>query len=283
MDMLDKYMPTNDFETTLETRAVIEKWYEILEFPKIYDAEFYNALKNIYISDKATLAKYNLKCEDGATNLLSYLYFCEETAEKYRELGIPEDILIATLKDIPTWTVEWSNIKNELYLGEISWLYLHLNVKIFRLGRLQFCMAKSGYDIQKYNIKKGDNIIEVHIPSSGGKLVSDAVGASLDMARNFFAKYFPDFEYSYFTCNSWLLDEKLKLYIGQNSNICRFGDMFDKVDKNKSNKLIRYLFRWDTTEENLKYVACNSAFSEKIKKAVLSGEQFYQTLGVIKK
>lgn len=263
-------------------RPVIEKWYRALPFAKSYDNAFHEALDRIPISDAITLAGYDKTCTDGRRNLLSFLYLCEATAEKYRALGIPEDILLATLQDIPTWTVEWSNIKGELYLGELSWLTRHLDARLFRLGRLQFCMAEAEHDIPGYGIQKGDSVIEVHIPS-GGKLDCEAALASLDMARAFFAHYFPDYSYTCFTCHSWLLDDTLKAYLPPESNIVRFGDLFDKVAEDDSYGLIRYLFRWDTTVENLPHAVCNSGFSQRIKSAVLGGVRFHETLGVIAK
>ena len=92
-----------------------------------------------------------------------------------------------------TWCVTWTNLnclKNELYLGELSWLARHLGARLFRLGRLQFCIAGAEHDIPSYGIKEGDTVIEVHIPE-GERLTVEAAKASLEAAREFFPKYFP--------------------------------------------------------------------------------------------
>jgi len=260
--------------------TIIEKWYKKLEFPEIYNTEFYAAMQKIKISDAITIEKYDKNHENGIRNLLSFLYFCEETARFYESKQIPEEILLDTLQDIVTWTIEWSNIKGRLYLGELAWLTRHISGKLFRIGRLQFCMAAAEEDIPGYGIKKGDNTIEIHIPK-GGKLAFAEVTASIGKAKKFFSEYFPDFSYGCFTCHSWLLDDTLKGYLPQESNILRFGDMFEKVSSDDSNALIRYLFRWDTTELNLPYAVCNSSFSQKIKKAVTDGVQFREVLGIM--
>ena len=58
--------------------------------------------------------------------------------------------------------------------------------------------------------------------------------------------------------------------------------MFYRAKNYDSNALIRYIFRWDTNEINLRYATSSSDFSERIKTAVLKGKTFHETLGVIK-
>lgn len=261
---------------------MLEKWYKKLNFPKIYDEDFYKALQQITISDAISVERYNTDWEDGKRNLLSFLYFCETLSQFYTAKGIPEDILLDSLQDIVTWTNVWSDMKGTLYLGELSWLSRHLQGMLFKLGRLQFCMATAEEDIPAYGITKGENVMEIHIPR-GGKLDLQEVQESIEQAKVFFAKYFPEFSYRCFTCHSWLLDDTLKKYLPKESNILQFGDLFDKISTENSNALLRYLFRWDTTEINLPDAVCKSSLSQKIKKAVLEGEQFHEVLGVIPK
>lgn len=264
-----------------EVTPIIEKWYKRLGFPKAYDTEFYKALEEIRVSDAVTLETYDKNSLCGRRNLLTYLYLCEETARFYAEKQIPEEILLNTLKDIVVWTREWSNVTGALCLRELPWLARHLDGRLFKIGRLQFCMAEAERDIKEYGICRGDNVIEIHIPT-GGPLTPERVCGSIDGAKDFFAKYFPQFSYTCFICHSWLLDDKLKEYLPEGSNILAFGNMFDKVYEEDSNALIRYLFRWDTNEQNLPHAVCNSNFATQIKKAVMRGEQFHDTLGVIK-
>ena len=105
---------------------------------------------------------------------------------------------------------------------------------------------------------------------------------SMEAAKKFFAQYFPDFKYKVFTCHSWLIDEDLKEFLPENSNIVKFGDMFYRAKNYDSNALLRYIFHWDTNEINLRYAYSSSAFAEKIKAAVLKGRVFHETLGIIK-
>ena len=268
--------------TNPTVRTIIQKWYTRLPFPREYDRQFYEALESIRVSDAVNCNDYDLKCTDGKRNLLSFLFMCEAYEKRCTERGIPETVILDTLSDIAIWCTNWSNIKGELYLGELTWLIRHLRMRLFRLGRLQFCMGKAEQDIEKYHVKKGDTVLEVHIPQ-GEKLSMEACRASMQAAKDFFATYFPDYPYSVFTCHSWMLDETLRAYLPKESGILRFGDLFDRVSADESTALLSYLFAFDTTPLNVKYRYPCTSFASRIQKAVLSGEQFYETLGVIPK
>lgn len=261
--------------------AIIEKWYEKLSFPQEFDAKFKNALAEIKISDAISIDSYDLHSKDGARNLLSFLYFCEQLEQKYIEKGIDLNILYDTLSDIRIWTEVWSDIKGSLYLGELSWLSRHLSMKLFKLGRLQFCFGKAERDIPKRGISKGDNIIEIHIPN-GKPLTPEECEKSLYMAREFFSRFFPDYNYKGFTCHSWLLDETLIDLLGESSNIVKFMNLFDIVYTEESDSIFKYLFNWDTTRRKLPNLFPASSFAEKIKTLALKGRVFYQGYGIIK-
>lgn len=263
-------------------QEIVKKWYKKLDFPACFDKEFYDALNSTTISSNIDLASYDKECQDGIKNLIAYLYFCESAEKLYKSLNIPENILIDTLKDIKSWCITWTKVKGRLFLGEIFWLQRHLTARIFRIGRLQYCMAKSPRDIDKYGIKKGDDVLEIHIPE-GERLSTDDCLKSMDMARVFFAKYFSNYDYSVFTCHSWLLDDTLKKFLKSDSGIIAFSSLFDKIYHDPSYSILKFMFTWDTTIDNLIDKKPTSSLAQKVKDAVLSGEKFYETLGVIKK
>jgi len=174
-----------------------------------------------------------------------------------------------------------SALKGDLYLGELWWLSLHLDMKLFRLGRLQFGFGKALMDIPQYGLKKDDPVIDIHIPE-GEPLSPEKCDESIENAKVFFKKYFPEFQYKCFTCHSWLLDDTLDEILPPTSNLIAFKSRFDRVHKEKDYMLLRYIFRWDTNETNLKYAYPVSEFASKVKKRVLSGEDFYLTYGILK-
>ena len=81
----------------------------------------------------------------------------------------------------------------------------HLDMSLFRLGRLEFERIPSLWDIQtdEISVHKGDPVISVHIPQ-GEKLELDACLDSFRQAEQFWK------EKQVYLCHSWLLYPGLK-------------------------------------------------------------------------
>jgi hypothetical protein len=122
----------------------------------------------------------------------------------------------------------------------------------------------------------------MHIPR-GSKLDIDECKRSMEQAKEFFATYFPEFEYNHFVCWSWLLDDTLKKYLPAESGILQLASLFEPVEKTPSYALLKYIFAWDTTPLNLRYRYPVTSLAAAVQKAVLAGETFYEVLGVIRK
>ena len=234
------------------------------------------------ISDAITIETYNENEKDGKRNLLSFLFMMEEWETKYKEKGIPKEIFDDTAKDVMRWTDTWTDVKNELYLGELSWLKHHYQMKLFKIGRLQFCMGACEHDIPSKGLKVGDPVMEIHIPSAG-PLTPEACNESIEMAKEFFAKYYPEFKYDYFTCHSWLLDETLSEILNENSNILKFQQLFDIVDRDEADSLLGYIFKWKINRRQALNCVCNNGFAQRVKERLLKNGKFYNGLGVIEK
>ncbi len=260
--------------------AVAEKWYKALAFPGYFDEEFYSALKTVPVSDAVTVEDFACGT-DGKRNLITALWLCEELSRRYEEKGIPLEYLFDTLSDIVIWTKTWSEIKGELYLGENAWLARHLDMKLIKVGRLQYCMAGSEHDVEKYGIKKDDNVLEVHIPATG-PLNADECRDSLEEGKAFFARYFPEFSYKYRTCHSWLLDPTLCEHLKPDSNILKFQEFFDIAETEQSDDIIKYVFSWDTRRYNLKQKVAEGSLEKTVKAHISRGGNFYCGIGVIK-
>ena len=266
----------------METRRIIESWYKALGFPRRYDEEFYEALNTLPISDTITIETYDLNEQDGKRNFLSFLYFCEALKAKYEELGIGNDILMDTLRDLLRWTDVWSDLKGELYLGELLWLSFHMRGTLFHLGTLQFAMGKAHYDCPDKGLTKGDPVIEVHIPA-GTDISKEQCDRSFALAKAFFAEHFPEYEYRYFTCHSWMLGSTLNELLNPESKILAFQKRFDVVHEDESEDIIRFVFRWDATREALTSLEATTGLMRRVKERALAGETFYASLGLIDK
>ena len=265
-------------------KQIIKKWYNSLNFPAEYDSAFISYLESSELDGISCIEDYNPERHTAEDNLLAYLYFCEAVSKKYESLGIPDTVLYDTLSDIVTWTKVYYGIYGKVGLAEIAWLKNHVSFLLFKLGRLQFKMASSEFDIPEVNIKRGESIMEIHIPE-GDAMTPEKCQASIDAANEFFPKYFPSFKWDYFTCHSWLLDEGLCEILSPSSNILAFQRMFTKTDSHleKSDAIIRYTFRWDAKRETLDSYSAKSSFAERVKAKAKSGGEFFEALGYIKR
>lgn len=258
-----------------EKRNSVIKWYKKLGFPEKYDGHFESLL-----SEHPLVIK-NEFSENAGANLLSALYQCESLELKYMKMGIDQTILYDTLSDVRLWTDVWYDQSCELGLKETGWLSNHFSGKLFRLGRLQFCMGKAMEDIPAYGLKQHDPIIEIHIPA-GEPMGIEACKRSIAAARSFFAQHFPEHAYRCFTCHSWLLDKSLEVFLDKNSNILAFQEMFDVVSTEESDALLKYIFGWGTDRDTLPLRQAESSLAKCIQHHALSGGRFYVGYGVLK-
>ena len=264
-----------------EPKEIITYWYEQIGFPESYNESFFCALKKYEINTETKVSDYEDK-GDGVENFLYFLYFCEELRQQYRKMGISEKILRDTISDLTIWLNIWSGLKGGLYLGEIKWLKLHFSMKLFRLGRLQYGFKTMERDLSELGIVKGNKVIEVHIPALGPLVLNDCID-SLDVARTFFEKYFPEYEYEYFSCHSWLLDEDLVELLGGKSNIVMFGRLFNIVDRDESDAILNYTLRWKIKREEVSTAKAKSSLAKKVQQLALEGKVFHDGYGFIRK
>lgn len=157
--------------------------------------------------------------------------------DRYKEKNISEKIFWDTMSDIKIWIDDHRARTGEDGLYELHWIMHHMNLNIFKLGRLQyqklFWFFKTPYDKNGVKISFGDKIINMHIPR-GEKLDIKECRESLQIAKEFFAKYFPEYPDNKFMCHSWLLYPHNKDFMPEGSNILNFAKMFDIVEEKET-------------------------------------------------
>ncbi|MCZ7422553.1 acyltransferase domain-containing protein [Verrucosispora sp. WMMA2121] len=168
----------------------------------------------------------------------AYLALVEVVREYHRDHGVPDTVSWVTLADLGRNLAIDRRMRGEGWSVMQSWLTLHVRGSVYELGRLQH--------------HRGGTAIELHIPDSG-PLTPAAVEASLDEARAFFPRHFPDEHYPAFACGSWLLDPQLRDYLPADSNIVRFQRRFELEPYQEPDGLdadvevVRFVFRTLTT------------------------------------
>lgn len=163
-----------------------------------------------------------------------YLAALPQVRAFHRERGIPDDISRLTLADLGRVLADhrfWygtGGIDTEL----ASWLTGHFRGALYQLGRLQFQRVTLGNRTGKaitaagQPFGPGDPALAVHVPATYGPMTPAACERSFAMARDFFARHFPEEEYHIAVCHSWLLDDQLAEYLAAESNIIQFQRRF---------------------------------------------------------
>lgn len=192
----------------------------------IHKLSFVNEGKVKTLADKCLQKGFlTLKKESDTVRLAVILECAKRVRSKYEEAGIPDEIYYSTMSDIRIWCENNGNNG----LRNYGWLSNHVKFELFRIGRLQFQLYECKNKTLLYNklpFSYGDNLIYVHIPQ-GEKLTEEECRESLKRAGEFFRKCFPDYNYRYYFCESWLLFEGNKSFMAEDSNIVKFFRLFN--------------------------------------------------------
>ena len=200
-----------------EAVKIVEKMdSQISELQYVY-------VRNGFWTDRQKIFK-EIAASPGYRQRFLY-YYCRlacETFEKYQKAGIGEKVFFDTFSDFTIWCRVCFRRYGEYGLQEYEWLWRHVEMTIFRLGRLQFEKTPSPWAVQTKDKKReiGEPIISIHIPE-GEPLDGKLFRESITLGQKFWGKDLP------FVCHSWLLFPDLKNLLDENSNIIRFQEMFD--------------------------------------------------------
>lgn len=246
-------------------KNTILKWFDLLNFPKAWRQQVSDAAEAFSPGGEQT----------PMWHLLHALSRCDTLQKRYEEKGIPEKILMDTLSDLVTWAENQYLVHGTVGLSDHLWLEGHLQMELFCLGRLQFKMEKAIASSEVYGLKEGDRVIEIHIPQ-GAPLSADASHNSYRQAKQFFARYYPEYEYKYFVCGSWLLDFHFKDFLKESSNILKFAADFDVIHWAPSNDAMRRLFELNPNK------GPENSFQRNVRTFVEGGGQTLEGYGILK-
>lgn len=153
------------------------------------------------------------------------------TKSQYDKMNIEESIFYDTMQDINIWINDYRDRTGKIGLEEFNWIRLHILMKIFKLGRLQYELTKYHFSKEYCDeLKKGERCLNIHIPR-GESLDIDKCKKSLCMANKFFSKYFQQYNTNYAVCSSWLLFSGNEKFMKEGSNILKFRGLFDIVEE----------------------------------------------------
>jgi len=166
--------------------------------------------------------------------LLLYLFlrFAVDAHERYRALGIGDDVYFDTFSDIRIWCLNCARDYGEYGIEQYGWLQEHVQLKLFRLGRLQFQPSAIDRDIvvDGRAVFRGQIVLNVHIPE-GEPLDTRLAEESFARAGTFFRGIAP-----VYMCHSWLLYPELVNIVSPDSNIAKFQRFFHIYDMNPDSR-----------------------------------------------
>jgi len=167
----------------------------------------------------------------------------------HRERDIPDDLSWRILSTLGVQMANHRAIYGEGGLHTHDWLTFHFRGAIYSLGRLHFERQRIWFDAEREPggpdvPRRGDHALGLHIPE--GTLAPESVDDALRTARAFFARHYPDEDYRFATCVSWVLDEQLREYLARDSNILTFQRRFQlipAVEANDNATMVEFLFK----------------------------------------
>ena len=195
---------------------------------------------------RAFAEKENLDAEQ--MHLYLTVIYSEGAYNKMKERGIEDEHFYNSFKDVARncAIVTEKTGKAGLEMFELPWFKYSLDANLYLLGRLQFQVAKSEYDITEdgFEIKKGDTVLFVHVPGTA-PLTEEACNSSYKSALDFFGKYYGMSALPCF-CYSWLLQPWLGEVLPEKTNIMKFKSTYKLIETIQS---IPHTFRFIFDEQ----------------------------------
>lgn len=175
------------------------------------------------------------------TRLAVVTYLLLRKYDDYKSKKIPDSIIYDTFRDVSFRAKLYYNRTDRVGISkdDVIWFRHIMNVNIFKVGTLQFQPFEMLYldeegigepymtftMEQKAALPAGTPVLNCHIPQ-GADLRDQPVEESLDDAKVFFSKYFPNVQYKAFLCYSWLLYPPMLQHLSNESNIQQFAKRF---------------------------------------------------------
>lgn len=187
----------------------------------------------------------------------------------YQEKGISETIYFDTMRCFTRFIEECRQITGQYAFDREWWAVRQISGILFRIGELEYEMVKEGLE----------PAISIHIPSDS-VFTPQRCDRSLEKARAFFAKYFPEYDGKDYVCWSWLLAPELENLLPPDSNIIAFQHRFliQELDYSDT-EYIQWVFK--TKNLPLENLPEDTALQKKMKQHLLNGGKLGNGQGVL--
>lgn len=236
-----------------------------------------NLLKDFLVYEKMNDARIKLQTvlgedKDNIKILTCMLKASVDAYGIYKTKGISDEIYFSTMKCYTRFINETYKITGKLHFDRFWWTTRQAGCHLFRIGELEYEMKHIEDRI----------VIGIHIPSDAD-FSPFAVDKSLQKAKEFLDKYYPEISNTEYRCHSWLLDSQLKGMLSKNSNIIDFQNRFEIFDEGEVDaefEFIEWLYNTKTTDYTT--LPENTSLQKNMKKHILSGGIIRNAYGRLK-
>jgi hypothetical protein len=270
---------SSDLERMLaepESKAIIEKQVALYETD--VNRNYGEILSEIdKAAEIAGVHKYSAE-------LMIFILFSKHLRALYREKGISDRIWLDSMCDLKWKLWECKAVKGSWGSFVATWFPGFFNLTRFALGRLQFEIVEFDGEYEKNGkkLKKGDKVINVHIPRTLTPLDKESRDDAYAQAAEFFSDM-TDGAPIAFVCSSWLLYPEAEKILPAHSNIRGFMADYDiirsKVDEEGDYHNMWRLFDMDFTGDFKDYPE-DSSLRRAYKKFLLDGNRTGSGYGV---
>ena len=270
---------SSDLERMLaepESKAILEKQVALYETD--VNRNYGEILSEIdKAAEIAGVHKYSAE-------LLIFILFSKRLRELYKQNGISDKIWFDSMSDLKWKLWECKAVKGSWGSFVAGWFPGFFNLTRFALGRLQFEIVEFDGEYEKNGkkLKKGDKVVNVHIPRTLTPLDKESRDDAYSQAAEFF-KDMTDGAPIAFVCSSWLLYPEAEKILPAHSNIRGFMEDYDiirsKVDEEGDYHNMWRLFDMDFTGDFNDYPE-DSSLRRAYKKFLLDGNRTGSGYGV---
>jgi hypothetical protein len=220
--------------------------------------------------------------EDSRNSIAAYLLTLPDIRRYHAERGISDEVSWATLADLGQQLDVHRRTYGEYGLGTHWWMSIHWTGLIYALGRLQYLLHQVPAERPVPGTDPGEWVIGVHIPETG-PITPEAVDASLDQAREFFPRYFPEYPVKTATLGSWLLDPYLLDHLPPESNTVRFGRRFTPYGSPRDSQVDAIFFTFRSRDlDRLDEFPQNTRLERLVVERIRSGGTWQNGYGYLK-
>ncbi len=188
----------------------------------------------------------------------------------YKSIGIEDKIYFDTMKCYTRFIDETYKMTGKLYFDRYWWTTRQAGGHLFRIGELE------------YEFKHIDDnvVIGIHIPSDAD-FSPFSVDESIQNAKNFIEKFYPELVNAEYRCHSWLLDNQLNKMLNETSNIISFQKRFEIFDDGEiGTDFIEWIY--NTKSSDIANLPETTSLQKNIKKHLQNGGTIRNAYGRLK-